>query len=279
MSESSASRGPVPEIADHYGAGVEEPRLTLGSGQLEFARTCELIARYFPPAPATVLDVGGGPGAYACWLARRGYAVHLVDAMPLHVGQALAASRRQPEFPLAGATVSDARRLDRADESVDAVLLMGPLYHLTGRSDRVAAWREARRVLKPGGVVLAAAISRFASTLDGMRCGAFDDPAFAAIAEQDLRDGQHRNTTENPLYFTTAYFHRPEELQDEAREAGVHHEATLGVEGPGWLLQDFDAWWVNSGRRERLLTIARALEAEPTLAGVSAHLIAVAFKR
>jgi ubiquinone/menaquinone biosynthesis C-methylase UbiE len=278
MSESSASRSPVPEIADHYGAGVEEPRLTQGSGQLEFARTCELISRYFPASPATILDVGGGPGAYACWLARRGYAVHLVDAMPLHVEQALAASRRQPKFPLAGATVGDARRLDRDDESVDALLLMGPLYHLTERSDRVAAWREARRVLKPGGVVLAAAISRFASTLDGMRVGAFDDPAFAAIAEQDLRDGQHRNTTENPFYFTTAYFHRPAELQDEAREAGLRHEATLGVEGPGWLLQDFDARWMNTGRREQLLKIARALEAESTLSGVSAHLIVVAYK-
>jgi SAM-dependent methyltransferase len=279
MSESSASRGPVPEIAGHYGAGVEEPRLAQGSSQLEFARTCELICRYFPPAPATVLDIGGGPGAYACWLARRGYSVLLVDAMPLHVEQALAASRRQPEFPLAGATVGDARRLDRPDESVDAVLLMGPLYHLTERSERIAAWREARRVVKPGGIVLAAAISRFASTLDGMRCGAFDDPAFAAIAEQDLRDGQHRNATENLRYFTTAYFHRPEELLDEAREAGLRHETTLGVEGPGWLLQDFDAWWTNPGRRDRLLTIARALEAEPTLSGVSAHLVAVALKR
>ena len=60
-----------------------------------------------------------------------------------------------------------------------------------------------------GGVVLAAAISRFASTLDGLRLGLLDDPVFARLAEQDLRDGQHRNPTEEPRYFTTAYFHRP----------------------------------------------------------------------
>ena len=247
---------------------------------MEFARTCELISRYLPTAPATVLDVGGGPGAYACWLARRGYCVHLVDAMPLHVEQALAASRRQPDFPLMGAAVGDARRLDRPDESADAVLLMGPLYHLTERSDRLAAWREARRVLKPGGVVLAAAISRFASTLDGMRTGAFDDPVFAAIAEQDLRDGQHRNPTGHLSYFTTAYFHRPEELQAEAREAGLCHEATVGIEGPGWLLQDFDAWWANPGRQDRLRSPLPGVwrRSRHFLGVEAAHLMAVAIK-
>ncbi len=269
---------PLPEIAPHYGAGLEELRLTQGPGLLEFARTCEVIDRCLPPPPADVLDVGGGPGAYACRLAGRGYAVRLVDAVPLHVEQARAASRLQPDFPLAAADLGDARRLDRPDATADAVLLLGPLYHLTERADRLAAWREARRVLRPGGVMLAAAISRFASTLDGLRGGFFDDPAFAAMAERDLRDGQHRNPTGDPRYFTTAYFHRPEELAAEARAAGLRHEATLGVEGPGWLLQDFEAWWADAARRERLLAAARALEAEPALLGVSAHLLAVARK-
>jgi SAM-dependent methyltransferase len=269
---------PLPEIAPHYEAGLEKPRLTQGPGLLEFARTCEVIDRHFPPPPADVLDVGGGPGAYACRLARRGYAVRLVDAVPLHVEQAREASRLQPDRPLAGADLGDARRLDRPDESADAVLLLGPLYHLTERADRLAAWREARRVLRTGGVLLAAAVSRFASTLDGLRGGLFDDPAFAAMAERDLRDGQHRNPTGDPRYFTTAYFHRPEELAAEAREAGLRHEATLGVEGPGWLLQDFEAWWADAARRDRLLAAARALEAEPALLGVSAHLLAVALK-
>jgi SAM-dependent methyltransferase len=262
----------------HYDAGIELPRLAQGAGQLEFTRTCEIIRRHFPPPPAVVLDVGGGPGVYACWLARVGYEVYLVDPVPLHIEQAREASRRQPDHPLAGAAVGDARRLDRLGGSTDAVLLMGPLYHLTERDDRLAAWREARRILKPGGVVLAAAISRFASTLDGLRLGLFDDPAFAAIAEQDLRDGQHRNPTGDPRYFTTTYFHRPEELRVEAEETGLSHQTTLGVEGPGWLLQDFDRWWEDEVRRQRLLAVARALEAEPALLGVSAHLLTVARK-
>jgi ubiquinone/menaquinone biosynthesis C-methylase UbiE len=265
-------------MATHYAAGIELPRLAQGAGRLEFTRTCELVERFFPPPPAVVLDVGGGPGVYACWLARKGYEVHLVDPVALHVEQAREASRHQPDHPLAGAAVGDARQLDFPDAGTDAVLLLGPLYHLTERDDRQAAWREARRVLRPGGIVLAAAISRFASTLDGLVRGLFDDPVFAAIAERDLRDGQHRNPTTHPLYFTTTYFHRPEELKVEAGEAGLFHEATLGVEGPGWLLQDFDSWWTDQARRERLLAVARAVEAEPTMLGVSAHLVAAARK-
>jgi SAM-dependent methyltransferase len=269
----------APSDLAHYDAGIEQPRLTEGPGRLELARTREVIERYFPPAPAVVLDVGGGPGTYACWLARRGYQVHLFDVVPLHVEQARDASRRQPDHPLAGAAVGDARRIDWPDAGADAVLLLGPLYHLTEYAERLAAWREARRVLRPGGVVLAAAISRFASTLDGLRLGLFDDPAFARIAEQDLRDGQHRNPDNHPHYFTTAYFHRPEELKAEAEEAGLRHETTLGVEGPGWLLQDLDRWWADEARKGRLLAVARALEEEPTLLGVSAHLLALARKR
>jgi ubiquinone/menaquinone biosynthesis C-methylase UbiE len=269
---------PVAEMTAHYDAGIELPRLATNSGQLEFARTCDIIQRHFPPAPAVVLDVGGGPGVYACLLARQGYQVHLLDPIALHVEQAREAARRQPDHPLASAVVGDARQLDHADGSADAVLLLGPLYHLTDRADRLLAWREACRVLRPGGVVLAAAISRFASALDGMKQALFDDPVFAAIVERDLRDGQHRNPTNHPFYFTTTYFHLPDELKVEAEEAGLRHQTTLGVEGPGWLLQNFEAWWNDATRRQRMLAVAQALESEPALLGVSAHLLAVARK-
>jgi SAM-dependent methyltransferase len=168
--------------------------------------------------------------------------------------------------------------VERADQSVDAVLLFGPLYHLTDRPDRVQALAEARRMLRAGGLVLAAAISRFASVLDGLVRGYLDDPQFTRIVERDLRDGQHRNVTNNPAYFTTAFFHHPEELAAEIREAGLRHEKTLAVEGPGWLLQNFAEHWEDAGRRERLLEAVRSLEAEPSVLGISAHLLAVARK-
>lgn len=263
------------EIAAYYAQGFERDRLAAGAGALELARTQALLGRYLPSAPAVVLDVGGGPGRYAVWLAERGYRVHLVDPVPLHVEQARAAGARAGS-PLASAETGDARALRLPDASADAVLLLGPLYHLPERADRLRALGEARRVCRPGGVVVAAAISRFASTLDGLRGGYLEDPAFAAVAAGDRRDGQHRNPTRNPAYFTTAYFHRPEELATECADAGLAHEATLAVEGPGWLLGDLDARLVDDRRRAVLLDALGALEAEPALLGVSAHLLAVA---
>jgi ubiquinone/menaquinone biosynthesis C-methylase UbiE len=267
-----------PEIDSHYAAGLEAGRLCGGVGRLELARTQEVLRRYLPPPPAVVADVGGGPGAYACWLAGLGYEVHLTDPVPLHLAQAEEASRARSGGPVASVTLGDARALGRPDGSTDAVLLLGPLYHLTDRADRVAALREARRVLRPGGVLVAAAISRFASALDGLRSGYLDDPTFAAIVERDLTDGQHRNPTNHPAYFTTAFFHHPDELRREVADAGLTPEYLLAVEGPAWLLPDFDAHWDDVGRRERLLGVVRRLEADPTVLGASAHMLAVARK-
>ncbi len=263
------------EILSAYAVGDEMSRLSSGSGRLEMLRTRELLSRYLPPPPSVIADIGGGPGAYALPLARQGYRVCLVDPVPLHIQQGIAGSKAQPEAPLAGAVIGDARFLEFRDESVDAVLLLGPLYHLTGRDDRISALREVFRVLRPGGIVAAAAISRFASALDGLRHQRFDEPEFEAIVERDLRDGQHRNPTRRPEWFTTAYFHMPEELPDELSEAGLEVQALVAVEGAGWMLANLDDWLDDATRRSKLLDILRQTEAEPSLLGVSAHILTI----
>ena len=265
----------VDDIVGFYNRGLERDRLGAGQGALELARTLALLERYLPPPPAVVADVGGGPGRYAVLLATRGYDVHLVDPVSLHIEQAREAASKAGTA-LASAEVGDARAVQLPDASADAVLMLGPLYHLPERADRVRALSEARRVCRSGGVVIAAAISRFASTLDGLRGGYLEDPAFAAVAAGDRRDGRHYNPTGDPAYFTTAYFHRPEELADECLEARLAHEVTLAVEGPAWLLSDLDAWLADPKRRSVLLDALAAIEAEPTLVGTSAHLLAVA---
>ena len=121
-------------------------------------------------------------------------------------------------------------------------------------------------------------ICRFASLLDSLTGGFVDDPRFVPILERDLIDGQHRNATGNSLYFTTAYFHRPDEVRVEIRQAGLEHLETLALDGPVWLAKDFDERWADPVRREQLLALARQVEREPELMGVSQHLLAVARK-
>jgi SAM-dependent methyltransferase len=157
------------------------------------------------------------------------------------------------------------------------VLLFGPLYHLTEAGHRHQALAEARRVLTPGGRLLAMAVCRFASLLDGLYQGWLDDPVFRPIVEQDLAGGQHRNPDPvgRPEFFTTAYFHTPDGLTQEIKHAGFTGTAVYGVEGPGWPLR---REWADPRRREHILFAARSVEAEPSLIGFSDHLIAAATK-
>jgi ubiquinone/menaquinone biosynthesis C-methylase UbiE len=264
-----------PVISDYYAQAPEEARLQQGPFQVEEARTRELIQRFAPRPPGTVVDVGGAAGAYALWLAQAGYAVHLLDPVPRLVAEAQRRSAAAGR-PLASCGVGDARALETPGGSADVVLLLGPLYHLTEARDRAQSLREVARVLKPGGWLFAAGISRWASALDGLARDLFQDPRFASIVEQDLRDGQHRNPTDRQDYFTTAYFHRPEELAEEVRTAGLALNGVYGLEGPGWILPDVAARMADAERRATLLGVARLLETEPAMLGSSAHLLAVA---
>jgi ubiquinone/menaquinone biosynthesis C-methylase UbiE len=251
----------------YYGLGEERERLVAGGDRLELIRTLELLEPVLPEPPARILDVGGGPGEYAARLARLGHHVRLVDLVPLHVEQARERSATQPDAAFE-VEVGDALDLSRtSDASVDLVLLLGPLYHLTRRDDRVRALAEARRVVRIGGVVAVAAVSRYASLLDGVANGTLDDPRFAAIVARDLLDGQHRNPENVEGWFTTAYFHLPDELHAEVDEAGLLVERIAGVEGPGGWIRTWPE------QRERILAAARSSESTPAL---SAHMLCIA---
>src|SRR5262249_29159616 len=159
-----------------------------------------------------------------------GYQVTLIDAMPLHVESARQASQRQPDFPIQEIALGDARSLNFADATFDAALLQGPLYHLIDREDRITALKEAKRILKNDGYLFAATVSKYASMLDGFFRKLILDPVFREIMANDLIDGQHRNPTNNPGYFTTTFFHHPKEIKTELEAAGLFHEATIAIE-------------------------------------------------
>ena len=266
------------KLTDYYNVYGEEDRLAKSWGQIEFIRSQSIIQRYIKSTSATILDVGGAAGRYACWLAQDGHDVHLVDPVPLHVCQAQAASNAQPDFPLSSCTVGDARNLEFEAGIADAILLLGPLYHLVDIDDREKALSEAYRVLKSGGFVFAAGISRFASTIDGFSSGHFTDPVFQAIMKQDLEDGQHRNPTDNLEYFMDTFFHHPDELKAEVSSVGFEIKGLYAIEGISYMMQDLDKNWNNPEYREFLLETIAKVEEESSLIGASPHIMCVGEK-
>ncbi|OEU86851.1 SAM-dependent methyltransferase [Streptomyces abyssalis] len=261
----------APEVMRFYAATINEAdRLsTSADGTLEMVRTQELLRRYLPAAPASVLDVGGGPGAHAKWLVDDGYTVHLVDPVPRHIEAAK---------QLSGCTVElgDARELTAADASFDVVLLLGPLYHLLERDQRDRALAEAWRVLRPGGLLAAAGINRYASL--------FEHTAFAHLHKDSVREsiGNILATRihDGKKAFTAAYFHSGAELRDEVAEAGFEHAEVFGIEGPTWgMLKATEQFTgdsiVDSPLFASALTAARMAEPYPDLLAASSHLLTV----
>jgi len=259
-------------IAGHYESVREEDRIAGGLRRLELLRTQEVLRRHLPAAPAGILDVGGGTGVHAAWLMAEGYQVHVVDLTLRHVEKVV------HDLGSRGVTaeVGDARQLRQSDDSFDCVLLLGPLYHLTERAQRIQALREAVRVVRPSGVIALAAISRFASLFDGLARGFLFDPEFRPIVNRDLAEGQHRNPDHREHWFTTAYLHHPEQLRQEITSVGLTLLDLVGLEGlAGWLGDLGDHWDTEEGR-DAILYSARAIEHEPSLLGLSGHLLAVA---
>jgi SAM-dependent methyltransferase len=237
--------------------------------RLERTRTVELLHELLPPPGAAVLDVGGGPGEYARVLVTAGYRVRLLDLVPGHVAQARAGE------PPVEAEVADARALPEADGAYDATLLLGPLYHLTDPAERVRALAEAARVTRPGGCVLAAAISRFAGPLDFVATGRMND-AMMADARKLITDGRN----DPRIGFTHAYFHRADELAGECAAAGLTDVVVHGVEGPAWLAAEAAATGpLADVVYDSALAVARVYSAEPTQVPASSHLLAVGYKR
>jgi ubiquinone/menaquinone biosynthesis C-methylase UbiE len=260
-----------PAVRAYYEKGKEASRL-IGEryGPLERTRTEEIILRYLPSRALDILDVGGGPGVYAVWLAEQGHRVHVVDPISLHVEQAGVA------HPDVSAELGDARQLRQHSASMDAVLMLGPLYHLVEREDRLTALREARRVLRSGGLLFAAAISRFAALLDLLvNLDRLHEPDVYAIVEHSVKTGAFRGPGEAGL-FTTSYFHLPSELAVEVAEAGFEEPEVFSIEGPGFLVPNFEERWSDPQRRDAMLRAAQLVEEEPEMLGAASHLLVVA---
>jgi len=258
------------EIEAYYERGDERERLTRNArGRLEFARMQDLLRRILPGDSLDVLDVGGATGIHSAWLAADGHKVTLVDPVASQVAVAA-------QLPGVEAVVGDARDLPCEDASFDAVLLMGPLYHLTERGHRVQALAEARRCVRPGGVVAAVTINRTAGWCDYLlfQAGGNDKGLSAEASLRIMREGDLRYADQD--IFTTAYLAHPGEVASEFADAGLGGAVQYAVQGfPGYI-PELERLIDDEAVRAHLMEGLRIIETEPSLLGASNHLLTVA---
>jgi SAM-dependent methyltransferase len=272
------------DVLAAYNAGIEKNRLRSGLGLVEFARTCEILTETLPAPPAVIYDIGGGYGEYAWWLAARGYTVSLFDISERNIEMSADLAAEYPKAQLTAAEIADARNIAMPDESADAILLLGPLYHITEYGERLAALRESFRLLKPGGLIFTAAITRYATllwatTVYGERNELLGDADFIEMVERELRDGQHiKKTSASYAGMGRSYFHLPRELADEIEAAGFVNAEVRGVIGASWLVPNLDEQWKDPKRRENILRTVRMTEKEDAVLGLSTHILAIAEK-
>ncbi len=265
------------DVLAGYNTGKEKGRLQNGLGLIEFERTKEILLQQLPPAPAVIYDVGGGYGEYSYYLTALGYEVYLYDIaeknieMSDELGQTCG-------LTLKAAEVADARSIPRPAESADAILLFGPLYHIVEKAERQLCLQECGRLLKPGGLLFAAAITCYATTLKYVRTydqnALLDEPEFYTMLETEVKTGLH---TKNPMGLS--YFHQPQELKNEIEAAGFYDADLRGIIGPCWLIPNLDAAWQQEKKRESIMRIVRLCEKEESILGLSTHLLCISKKK
>jgi len=264
-------------ILNYYNRGRERGRLDRGLSKIEFLRTLDVFARFLPEPPLSILDLGGGAGRYAAVLSEQGYKVSLLDPVELHVEQASEVLKR---FPESSVRLGDARALPFETNSADVALLLGPLYHLQDEADRVMVLTEAFRVLKSGGLLFAAVITRFAPAIVALQLleSRTENEFIPYLNSDSYLSGNHNNPDALDNNFTTSYFHHPNHLEEEFIAAKFEVQSIIALEGLAVSLTDIDSVIANSIKLPKLMEMLEKLECEPSILGVSPHVMVVAKK-
>jgi S-adenosylmethionine-dependent methyltransferase len=216
------------EVESFYDSYAQTEWERFDRHRTEFAVSKRALAQFLPPPPARILDCGGGPGRYAIHLALQGYQVTLLD---LSAANLALARQKAGEAGAALEACVHGNALDLSafgSASFDAVLLMGPLYHLVRHEERVMAVQEALRVLVPGGPLFAAFITLYAGFRDAISKGYTE--AYTDRPEW-VSELLEKHTNPSNSGFTSAWFSHPNEARQLMAGFGLREHTTLAVEG------------------------------------------------
>lgn len=259
------------DIELFYNKASEETRLEKGMGVFEFERIKSLIEKYISSTSSKIIDIGGGTGKYAAWLAEKGHQVHLVEPVSKHIK--IAENRAHKLKNKFSIQLGESRKLDFPNNFADLIILHGPLYHLQKKEDRDLSIKEAKRVLKNGGIILGFAINYTASTLVGLLSGLIHKKTFFEMCQQELTTGMHNPPSDFPWLLAEGYYHKPEELKEEFVTQKLTYLNTYAVEGMAWLDKNYFANMENHKKKETLIELTKITENDSYLLPFSPHMM------
>jgi SAM-dependent methyltransferase len=262
------------DISAYYDRETEHEHGRLEKHQLEHDLTWRYLDRYLPPQ-GKLLEIGCATGRYTLELARRGYQLAALDLSPGNIERCrenLAAADLEGQVRLLEA---DARDLSRLKEEIfDAVLLMGPLYHLVEKADRMQALAQAYQHLRDGGLIFCAFICRFGLMGDMMKNvpgWIFDQPDVRSVLDHG------KDPPDHPRGGFRGYFVKPSEIAPLNEEAGFSTLVVAAVE-PAISADDESYNRLQGEERRRWLEVLFELSSEPSMLGASRHLLYIGKK-
>ena len=259
------------DIREFYNAGWDTEANRLKRRQLEADITWRYLNLYLPPH-GRLLEVGFGTGSYTFPLARRGYQITAVDLADEYVTRCKASAEERDLSDQIDFRTGDARKLDGIPRGkFEAVLLMGPLYHLLLETDRTAALRSAYDCLKPGGVIFSALISRFGNFGNLIK----KNPSW--IENQDevwslVRHG-HR-PADAPRGGFRGYFVQLDEIAPMHESVGFRTLKIAGIE-PAISADDESYNTLEGKQRDLWLDLLFEISAEQSIVASSRHILYV----
>lgn len=260
------------ELEAYYNKFNEDKRLDSRHGQVEYRTAMKYIHRSIEEVRdgraadrIRILDIGAGTGRYAVPLAKEGYDVSAVELVRYNLG------RLKQKGSKVKAYQGNAMRLKRfSDSEFDVTLLFGPMYHLHAWEDRLAALREAGRVTRPGGRILAAYLMNEYSVITY----AFKERhIMESLREGKLTEDFHCSESANPLYS----YARLEDMEHFCEQAGLTRIQTVAADGAANYMRPFLNALTNE-EFEQFIRYHLATCEQMELMGASAHTIDIMTK-
>lgn len=238
--------------------------------KIEFDITKKHLDRFVEGTDLAIFDIGGGPGRYAYYLAKKGHRVSLLDLSRKNIETAKSkAGVFGPE--LKAYICGNALELEEYDQEYDVILLMGPLYHLPEESDRKKVLEGALALLKPGGMIVATFISSYAPLHDALVNPASNERPQELL--NYLGNGRH----DAGKGFTIAYFSDPEEARSFMNGFGMTELLFAGVESILGF-KESEIQELDKELYDKWIEVGYALSTDKNVIGSSQHLLYIGRK-